>query len=92
VMSIFEGTPPEIAVAGKAIVTSAATVVGSFKISDKDRAPPPTVEVRVTLLASDGLYVAQESWREIGSDPKLGPVVLKAAQLLQLVVKTVNGN
>jgi hypothetical protein len=92
VMSIFEGTPPEIAAAGKAIVASAAPVVGSFKPSDKDRAPPPTVEVRVTLLASDGLYVAQESWREIGSDPKLGPIVLKGAQLLQLVVKTVNGN
>ena len=58
VMSIFEGTPPEIAAGGKAIVASAATVVGSFKPSDKDRAPPPTVEVRVTLLTSDGLYVA----------------------------------
>jgi hypothetical protein len=92
VMSIFEGTPPEIAAGGKAIVASAATVVGSFKPSDKDRAAPPTVEVRVTLLVSDGLYVAQESWQEIGSDPKLGPVVLKGAQLLQLVVKTVSGN
>ena len=70
VMSIFEGTPPEIAAGGKAIVASAATVVGSFKPSDKDRAPPLTVEVRVTLLTSDGLYVAQESWREIGSDPQ----------------------
>jgi hypothetical protein len=92
VMSIFEGTPPEIAAGGKAIVASAAPIVGAFKLSDQDRAPPPTVEVRVTLLVADGLHVAQESWREIGSDPKVGPVVLKGAQLLQLIVKTVNGN
>ena len=65
-MSI-SSTPPEIAAAGKAIVASAATVVGSFKPSDKDRLPPPTLEVRVTFLAADGRYVAHETWREIGS-------------------------
>lgn len=78
VMSIFEGTPPEIAAGGKAIVASAATVVGSFKPSDKDRAPPLTVEVRVTLLTSDGLYVAQESWREIAAIPSSGPSYSRA--------------
>ncbi len=89
VMSIFDGTPPEIAAAGKAIVASAAAVVGSFKPSDKDRLPPPTLEVRVTFLAADGRHVAQETWEEIGRDPKLGPIVLNGAKLLQLVVKVV---
>jgi hypothetical protein len=86
-MSFFEGAPPDVAVGARAVVASATEIIALVSPWDKKRLPPPTSGVRLTLLASDGLYFAEGPWDQMSRDPKAAPIILKASELLQLVVK-----
>lgn len=44
--------------------------------------PPPTGQVRLTFLVSDGLYFGQGTMRELSRSPLAGPVVTAATELL----------
>jgi len=45
----------------------------------------------MTFLVSDGLYFGEGPFNALQKDPLGGPVLAKAAQLLQLSVKTALG-
>jgi hypothetical protein len=44
--------------------------------------PPPTGQMRLTFLVSDGLYFGQGTMRDLGRSPLAGPVVTAATELL----------
>ena len=89
-MSLFEGVPPQIVAGAKVVLDSAENAGGLFKAVGQDRAAP-TRNVRIFVLTSDGLYIAQGSSWDF-SDPKLSRIENDAIQLMVLVVRTVIGD
>jgi hypothetical protein len=92
-VAIFEGNAhPVVETTAKELVAVSQPVVDRIGPWDKARRPPPKRgTVRMTFLVSDGLYFGEGSFAALSSDPRGGPVLAKATQLLQLAVqKTVD--
>lgn len=86
-LAIFEGGPPQVQAAAKALVASSQAVVDRIGPWDRPRLPPPARgRIRITFLVSDGLYLGEGPFAAMQADPMSGPVVQRATQLLQLVV------
>ena len=85
-MSIFESAPANVAEKAKAVVASAIPAVNQIGPWNKKRLPPSMTDLRITMLASDGLYFGQGSYEVMLQDPKGGPIFDKALALLLLVV------
>lgn len=89
-VAIFEtGNDGAVDALAKELVSLAQPLVEQIGPWDKNRLPPPrATNVRLTFLVSDGLYFGEGSFEAMSKDPMGGPVLAKATQLLQLVVKT----
>ena len=87
--AIFEATGDQVAVLAKELVAVAQPLVERIGPWDKTRLPPPGAgTVRMTFLVSDGLYFGEGPFEQLQSDPLAGPLLAKAAQLVQLCVET----
>ena len=88
-IAIFEGGPTVVETLAREVVASAQLLVDKIGPWEKQRLPPPGPgKVRLSFLVSDGLYFGEGPYRDLQQDPLGGPVLAKATQLLQLVVKT----
>jgi hypothetical protein len=85
---VFEkGGAPNVEALAKQLIAASQPLVDQTSPSDKERLPPPKgPNVRLTFLVSDGLYVREGSFKELGKDPLSASVVVKATQLLQAVM------
>ena len=85
---IFEGSGHPVEALAKELVTVSQPVVNRIGPWEKKRLPPPkSGTVRMTFLVSDGLYFGEGPFDALQKDPMGGPVLAKAAQLLQQSVE-----
>lgn len=86
-VAIFEGEGNPVERLAKELVAVSQSVVNQIGPWDQQRLPPPKVgNVRMTFLVSDGLYFGEGPFGALKNDPMAGPVLAKAAQLLQNAV------
>ncbi|WP_158643159.1 hypothetical protein [Pseudoduganella lurida] len=85
-LAVFEGAPEEVAQHGKLLVHAGIGLAAKGAV--KKRTPPPAFgNVRLSLLAADGLHVREGSFGEIDRDPLAKPVLQQAQRLLDTVVR-----
>jgi hypothetical protein len=83
-VAVFEGDGHPVEKLAKELVEVSQPVVSQIGPWDKKRLPPPKLgNVRMTFLVSDGLYFGEGPFDALQKDPMGGPVLAKAAQLLQ---------
>jgi hypothetical protein len=88
-VAVFEGRGNPVETMTKQLVAVSQPVVDRTGPWHKARLPPPRAgKVRMTFLVSDGLYFGEGPFNALQKDPLGGPVLTKAAQLLQLSVQT----
>jgi hypothetical protein len=88
-VAVFEGRGNPVEAMAKQLVAISQSVVDRTGPWEKARLPPPqAAKVRMTFLVSDGLYFGEGPFNALQKDPLGGPVLTKAAQLLQLSVQT----
>lgn len=86
--AFFEGQGNAVEYLAKELIAVSQPIVNRIGPSDKKRLPPPKAgNVRITFLVSDGFYFAEGPFRTMQQDAIAGPVLSKATQLLQRVVK-----
>jgi hypothetical protein len=91
--SIFESAPPEVAAKANALMRLSQPAVDRHAPSDEPRRPPPSGElVRLSFLASDGLYSGEGSYAALMDDPEGGPVLSAGGELLVRLVDSVVGS
>lgn len=74
--------PPDVAAGAKHLVGVSQPIVDRLNPWDKPRRPPPPKgNVRMTFLASDGLYFAEETLSAVERDPRGGEVYSWAVRL-----------
>jgi hypothetical protein len=87
-VAIFEGQGNPVEGLAKELISTARPVVNKIDPWDKQRLPPPKQgNVRITFLVSDGLYFGEGPFSVLQQDSMAGPVLAKAAQLLQRAVE-----
>lgn len=92
-LAVFEGSPEEVALQAKALVQSAARGIaknGGQEGGKLRRPPPSSPNLRVTVLAADGLHISEGSFAELHGKSASGAVLKQAQALLDLVVKQAN--
>ncbi len=83
-VAVFEGIP-EIEELAKDVVAASQMLAAEIGPWDGNRLPPPQDPiVRVTLLASDGLYFGEGTFEQLLEDDLGGPLLSKATDLLVL--------
>ncbi|HVY24015.1 MAG TPA: hypothetical protein VG962_11755 [Steroidobacteraceae bacterium] len=88
-MAIFEGHGHPLEQPAKDLFHAAEPIVKMIGPWEKQRLAPPLVgNVRITFLVSDGLYFGEGPFGVMQKDQMAGPVLARAAKLLQLVVAT----
>jgi hypothetical protein len=86
-MAIVEGGALEIEQQARELVRSGEPVVAQIGPWREARlAPPSGNQVRMTFLASDGLYFGEGPYADIRAEPMAAPVIQHAEQLLVMVV------
>jgi len=86
--AIFEGRGNPVEALAKELVAVAQPIVNQIGPWDAKRLPPPKPgNVRMTFLASDGLYFGEGPFVVLQKDPMGGPVLEKTTQLLQRAVE-----
>lgn len=81
---IFEGAGHPVEATAKALVAAAHPIVERIGPWDKERLPPPGPgRARLSFLVSDGLYFGEAPFDVLWNDALAGPVLRKAAELLQ---------
>jgi hypothetical protein len=86
--SIFEGATHPVAALGQQLVTAAQVLAQAIGPWEGQRPAPPTGNLtRINLLVSDGLYFGQAPFNALMSDAMGRPVLSKAVELLQAVVR-----
>ncbi len=87
-VAIFEGRGNPVEGLAKELLTASRPVVNAIGPWEKQRLPPPKAgSVRITFLVSDGLYFGEGPFGALQNDPMAGPVLARAAQLLQKAVE-----
>jgi len=87
-IAVFEGGSTAVGRMAKNLIVSSQPIVDRIGPWDKQRLPPPkSGNVRITFLVSDGLYFGEGPFQVLQKDEMAGPVLSKAAQLLQKVVE-----
>lgn len=85
-LAVFEGVEALQSRVRK-LLTSSEAVVARIGPWDKPRRPPPASgSVRLTFLVSDGLYFGEGTMSAMQREPLAGPVIARAAELLQSAV------
>jgi hypothetical protein len=88
-VAIFEGGPPQVEALARELVRASQGLVNQIGPWKEKRLPPPRAgNVRITFLVSDGLYFGEGPFQALQQDAVGGPVLSKAAQLLQLAIET----
>jgi hypothetical protein len=86
-VAIFEATPPTMEDERKRLMRASVDAVAKIGPWNRPRLPPPVAgNVRLTFLASDGLYFGEGPFSAIQRDPIGGPVLLTASGLLMKIV------
>ncbi|MGH8517940.1 MAG: hypothetical protein ACREUE_10820 [Panacagrimonas sp.] len=86
-VGIFEAGPDEVLALARDLVDESKGLVAKLGPWDKPRLPPPKPgKVRMSFVVSDGLYFGEGPLDVMQQDPLGGPVLAKAALLLQAVV------
>ena len=87
-MAIFEASPPALIYKAEEVLRASQIAVNHNEPSGEPRQPPPTGElVRLSLLASDGLYLCEDEFDDLGTDRFAAPIMAAASDLLPLLVK-----
>ncbi|MBS0386675.1 MAG: hypothetical protein JSS00_15140 [Proteobacteria bacterium] len=77
----------------KALLSGAQDVVDELTPLQELRAPPPKApNVRVTSVASDGLYVGEANLEELTRDPLGGPILRATSDLMTAVIEYAKAN
>ena len=85
--AIIEDGAPEVEALARELVAASQGLVNKIGPWEKKRlAPPKPGNVRITFLVSDGLYFGEGPFEALQQDAMGGPILAKAAQLLQAVV------
>jgi hypothetical protein len=85
---IFEGAPPEVVVKANELMRVSQFAVDQHGPSDEPRRTPPDGDVvRLSFLASDGVYIGEGSYEALMSDPVGGPVLTAGGELLVQLVE-----
>ena len=85
---VFEGGSTPVAQLAKELIAVSQPIVDKIGPWEEERLPPPKPgNVRITFLVSDGLYFGEGPFKVLQSDGMAGPVLSKAAQLLQKAVE-----
>jgi len=83
-MSYFEPGPDEVNARARRIVASAQPLVEQLGRHTRTRQPPPGGDrIRMSFLASDGLYVGEGRYDAMQKDAHAGPVLAAALSLLR---------
>ncbi len=86
-ITIVEEGYPKLNSLAIELVTLASPTLLQIGPWEKERlAPPEAGNIRLTFLASDGLYYGEGPFQALQQDPLAGPVIIKAVELLQSVV------
>ena len=86
-VAIFEGAGHPVEKLAKELIAMSEPIVNQIGPWDKKRLPPPKQgNVRMSFIVSDGLYFGEGPFDALQKDPMGGPVLAKAAELLQRVV------
>ncbi|MBL8515984.1 MAG: hypothetical protein JNM76_03350 [Betaproteobacteria bacterium] len=84
---IYEAPGHPVELLAKELIVVAQPVVNKLGAWEKERLPPPRRGyVRLTFLASDGLYFGEGPLNAMDKDPMGGPILAKATQLLQQAI------
>jgi hypothetical protein len=82
--AVFEGPGNPVEDLAKALMDVSQPVVEQIDLWDQRRLPPPQgANARLTFLASDGFYFGEGPLEALRKDPLSGPVLSKAARLLE---------
>ena len=89
---VWEATDSVLNNRVQGLLTVSQNVVNNIGRWDKKRLPPPSGDlVRMTFLASDGLYFGQGPFEMLGRDKMGGPVIIQATELMKdLINQTMN--
>jgi hypothetical protein len=91
-LAVFEEITAAMQVKAQALFTAAQAAVDRIGPWDKPRLPPPQAgDIRLTFLASDGLYFGQGTFDVMAREPLAAPIIQLATELLQLVVAMPRG-
>jgi len=86
-VAVFEGGPPRVEALARELIAISQGLVDKIGPWEKNRLPPPRKgNVRMTFLVSDGLYFGEGPFQVLQRDAMGGPVLAKAAELLQQAV------
>lgn len=88
-IAVVEADDTPLAGLAKELIAASRPIVEKIGPWEEQRLPPPKAgNVRITFLVSDGLYFGEGPYAVLQADDMAGPVLAKAAQLLQEVVDT----
>ncbi len=84
---IIEKDVPSTRDARRTLLRAAQDIVDELRPLSEPRSPPPKApNVRVTAIASDGLYVGEANLEQLTSDPLGGPILRATSDLLTAVI------
>lgn len=87
-MVIFETSPPALVDKAAEVLRASQFVVNRYGPWDKPRRPAPSGElVRMSFLASDGLYFGEGRYADLMIDRFAAPVLGAASELLPVLVE-----
>jgi hypothetical protein len=91
-LAVFEEITAAMQVQVQALLAASQDAVDRIGPWDKPRLPPPQAGgIRLTFLASDGLYFGQGAFETMAREAMAAPIIQQATELLQLVVAMPRG-
>jgi hypothetical protein len=86
-IAVFEGVPSLQPYVQGVLAASEPVIARIGPWNEPRRPPPQTGTVRLTFLVSDGPYFGEGPWSAMHGDVMAGPVIQRATDLLQTVVR-----
>jgi hypothetical protein len=89
-MAVFEPSPADMRSKLDELLSAARSVIRKIGPWDKERlSPPGKGDIRITFLASDGLYFGQGRFAEMQNEPMARPVIAAALVLVESITHAV---
>jgi hypothetical protein len=90
---IIEKDIPATRAPRKALFSAAQDVLEELTPLSEPRSPPPvSPNVRVTSIASDGLYVGEANSEQLTTDPLGGPILRATSELMAAAIEYAKAN
>ncbi|MBB3220990.1 hypothetical protein [Pseudoduganella umbonata] len=86
-VAVFEGAPDSVAQQGKLLVHAAIPLAAARGLAKYRAAPPTLGNLRLSLLAADGLHARDGTFSDVDRDKIASPVMKQAQRLLDIVVR-----